>query len=213
MGITASGKGGGQDFDPIPEGLHHAICYGLYDIGTQHFNIKGKEQAKHQVIIQWELPDIRIDIDKNDTMVNLPRAISKKYNLSLHEKANLRKDLKTWRGKDFTPTELEWFDITKLLGVNCELQIIWDIKGDKKYANVENVLPWREAKTEPENETRFFSFEDSVNLPANTPAWIADLVTSADEWSGGAEPTQEPDMHGPAEEEGPPIPDEGEIPF
>lgn len=211
MGITTNDKGGGQDFDPIPEGLHHAICYGLYDLGTQRFEIKGKEQAKHQVLIQWELPEIRIDVDKEGVTENLPRAISKKYNLSLHEKANLRKDLKTWRGKDFTDAELEGFDITKLLGVNCELQII-HTKGEKKYANVENVLPWRNAKKPPENETRYFSFEEHVNIPPNTPEWIEKLVMSADEW-GGIGPSAElaQAVHGPDEE--PSELDEDSIPF
>ena len=214
MGITVSDKGGGQDFEQIPEGLHHSICYGVYDLGTQRFEIKGKEQAKHQVLIQWELPEIRIEVERDGEVLDLPKAISKKYNLSLHEKATLRKHLKTWRGRDFTPAELEGFDITKLLTVNCELQVIWDIKGDKTYANVENVIPFRD-KTKvkvPENTPRYFSFEEHTNIPPNTPEWIEKLIMQADEWGGGAEPSQEPSVHGPEEEE-PPIPDEDEIPF
>ena len=35
MGLTASDKGG-QDFDPINEGMHHAICYAVYDLGKQY---------------------------------------------------------------------------------------------------------------------------------------------------------------------------------
>ena len=215
MGITASDKGGGQDFDPIPEGMHQAICYGVYDLGTQHFKVKGKDIAHHQILLQWELPEIRIEIERDEGTEDLPRAISKKYGLSLHEDAYLRRDLRSWRGKDFTPTELEGFDIIKLLSVNCELQVIWNVKGDKTYANVENVLPFRD-KTKvkiPENTPRYFSFEEHTNIPPNTPEWIEKLIMQADEWGGGAEPSQEPDMHGPAEEEGPPIPDEGEIPF
>ena len=112
MPLFAKNKGG-EEFDVIPEAIHHAICYGVYDLGTHINPTFGK--SEHKVLIQWELPGQRIDIEKEGKMVNLPRAISKRYTLSLHKKANLRKDLESWRGKSFTEQEEEAFDIIKLL--------------------------------------------------------------------------------------------------
>jgi len=37
--------------------------------------------------------------------------ISKRYTMSLGEQSTLRKDLESWRGKKFTPEELQGFDL------------------------------------------------------------------------------------------------------
>ncbi|MHA1379626.1 MAG: hypothetical protein ACTSRG_14730 [Candidatus Helarchaeota archaeon] len=44
--------------------------------------------------------------------------------MSLHAKATMRKFLESWRGKKFTKEELEGFDLQKILGKPCQLQII-----------------------------------------------------------------------------------------
>ena len=69
------------------------------------------------MIIQWETKD---------------GLIAKEYTVSLNEKANLRKDLESWRGKEIQPTELEGFDMTNLLGVQCTLQIMHNDNGYAK---------------------------------------------------------------------------------
>lgn len=180
MGLIAKDKGGG-DFIPVQEGLHHAVCFAIYDIGT-HFNATFGKWG-HQCFIMWEIPGERIQIDGKD----LPRAISKKFTVSLHEKAELRKYLQTWRGKAFTAEELQGFDIKKLLGVNCFVQVIHNTKNEKTYANVMSItpLPKGTLKKEAENPLKFFSFEDSTNIPDGTPDWIADQIRSAKEWGGG----------------------------
>ena len=139
MGLTAKDKGNGKDFEPIPEGMHHAICYGLYDLGTQYNERFGK--SAHKVLIQWELPNQRIEIEKDNETLDLPRATSKIYTLSLHEKSNLKKDLASWRGKSFTPEELEGFDLRAILGINCTLQIIHNKKDGNTYSNVATIVP------------------------------------------------------------------------
>lgn len=187
MGLTAKDKGG-RDFEPVEEGLHHAICYGVIDIGTQ-FNSKFGKWV-HQCYITFELPEQRIKIDGRD----MPRAISKKFTVSLHEKAELRKYLQTWRGKAFSQEELQGFDIKNLIGVNCFIQIIHSQKNDKTFANIAGIIPLPKGtvKRELENERVYFSFEDGmVNIPANTPGWIADQIKSAKEW-GGEDGNQDP---------------------
>jgi len=174
----------GIDMVPVAEGSHHAICYALYDIGTQFSEKFGK--SAHQAIVIWELPDERIDIQKDDKMVSLPRAISKKFTLSLHEKSNLRKSLESWRGRSFTETELEGFDITKLLGVNCLIQVIHTKKDNKTYANIASIAPLYKGITpkKPENKERFFSMSDSMEIPENTPDWIKELIEGSAEYQG-----------------------------
>lgn len=183
MGFLAKEKGTG-DFTPVPEGMHHAICYGLYDLGTQ-YNEKFKKHER-KALIAWELPDIRLEIEKEDgTKQNLPKAISKRYTVSLDTKATLRKDLESWRGQRFTPEELKGFDLKKLLAVNCQLQIIHNSADGKTYANITTIVPLSKgmASKTPENPPKYFSFDDGTDVPKNTPEWILEMIQASAEWN------------------------------
>ena len=183
MGLTARDKGGGATYPPVEEGLHGAIAYAVYDLGHQYNEHFGS--TAHKCRIFWELPDERIQIERDGEKKDLPRAISKEYTVSLNEKANLRKDLESWRGKSFTEEELAGFDITKLLGVNCTLQILHKKKGEKRYPNVVAVVPLMKgtSKRKPENPTRYFSFEEHQDqIPEGTPEWIIDMIKASNEW-------------------------------
>ena len=182
MGLIAK-ESGGSGFAPVNEGLHQAVAYSLYDLGT-HFNEKFNKHA-HQILIIWEIPGERIDIDKDGEKLNLPRAISKKYTLSLGEKANLRKDLQTWRGRAFTAEELKGFDMKNILGKSCQIQIIHNKKDEKIYANITAIMPTPKGSIPltPENPVRFYSIIDhGQNIPEGTPDWITDIIKESDEW-------------------------------
>ena len=189
MGLTAS-ETSGTSFNPVSEGMHHAICYSIFDLGTQHNPVFDSRARK--VLIVWELPEERIDIEKDGEEKNLPRAISKQYTLSLHEKSNLRKDLESWRGKAFTSAELAGFDVKNLLSVNCMLQVIHKTKNEKTYANITSVVSlYGKEKRTPENPIRFFSFEEDMEIPEGTPEWVEKLIKVSDEWQVKMNPKSE----------------------
>lgn len=120
MAINATSSGSQREL--IPAGNYAARCYQMIEIGTVTEFVMGKQQILKKVRIGWELPtELKVFKEENGEQ---PLVISKEYTLSLHEKSNLRKDLKSWRGKDFTEEEAKLFDITKLLGVACMLNII-----------------------------------------------------------------------------------------
>ena len=205
--VTAKDPGGGEDFvkEPVPEGMHHAICYGVVDFGTQTWHWENKKVVAHKVLLIWELPDERIDVEKDGEMQNLPRAFSKKYTLSLHQKATLRSHLETWRGKAFSDEELEGFKLKKLIGVNCYLQIIHKKSQTtgNQYGYLSSIVPLKDTKSKvAENKSLYFSFEEHVNIPEGTPEWIVDEIKSAPEWGSGTDASQE--------DEAPPI---DNIPF
>ena len=181
MGIVAKEKMG---LPPIAEGTYQAVCYRLYDLGSQFSEKWGK--TAHQVLIVWEVPEARIEIEKDGVKVDLPRVVSKKYTLSLNEKAALRKDLQSWRGRNFTQDELNSFDITKLLGVNCMMQIIHNSKDGKTYANIASIMPLYKGmkKLEPENVATYFSMQENMDIPADTPDWIKELIEGSAEYQG-----------------------------
>jgi len=124
-------KNEGGDFELLPEGTHLATCYMVVDLGYQITTYKGNEKVKPQVMIGWEIT--------NELMKDgRPFVASRIYNAFFQEKANLRKDLESWRGRKFNEEELEGFDISKLLKVPCQVTITHST-GERVYANVTTI--------------------------------------------------------------------------
>ena len=168
----------------VPEGVYQAVCYSVWDIGTQFSEKWGK--SAHQGIVVWELCECRMEVERDGVKIDLPRAVSKKYTMSLNEKASLRKDLQSWRGRNFTREELNGFDITKLLGVNCMIQIIHNQKDNKVFANIASITPLYKGlkKLDAENPLKYFSLSENVDIPEGTPKWIAELIEGSAEYQG-----------------------------
>lgn len=145
MPLIATAKGG-PDHDPIPVGNHAAVCYGVADLGYEFSDTFQKWTRK--CVLIWEIAETMPD--------GKPFAISKRYSLSLSDKANLLHDLVSWRGKAFSPQELAGFDLEKLVGANCLLNVISYTKRDggegRKVAGV-GPLPKQMPRMTPVNKT------------------------------------------------------------
>jgi hypothetical protein len=103
-------------------------------------NADGTAKWQHKIDIVWQSADLMDD--------GRPYLIKKRYTLSLGEKATLRHDLASWRGRDFTPSELEAFDVEKLIGVNAIINVAHK-KGSRggTFANVVSVMPLMKNQT------------------------------------------------------------------
>ena len=134
-----------QQFEPCPPGLHRAVCVDVVDLGLQ----ETPYGAKHKVKLIWQVPLKNKQGERYQ--------IRATYTLSLAEGSNLRRDLESWRGRAFTEEERKGFDLEKLLGVNCQLNVMHgqSAKG-RTYAKATAVLPLDKAaaKLAPENYTR-----------------------------------------------------------
>jgi hypothetical protein len=128
-----NGDGGGRSFEPAPVGVHQAVCVDVVDLGWLETTWQGVTQKKHKVNVAWQLAEDRAD--------GKPYLVFKRYSLSLHEKANLRKDIESWRGRKLSHDEEMGFDLETLIGKNCLLNIHHRESGDKVYANVASVNP------------------------------------------------------------------------
>ena len=201
--------------DPVEPGVYIGVCYGVVDLGTHTnptFNVE-----KHQVLITWELPDARADFEKDGEMVNQPRVISRRYTLSLSDKANLRKDLESWRGRKFTPDELEGFDLRAILGKPCQLQVVHETSKDgRMFANVATIMALPKGMSAPaktENPQVYFSLEDAVENPElpEVPDWVKKIITESKEWQGLEEGGTAPARAVDAPEQG--GEDDDDIPF
>jgi hypothetical protein len=161
MGITAKSTGVKRDL--IPADNHVAICVKMIEIGTTTENVMGTVKHLHKVRIGWELPNETKVFD--EAKGAQPLVIDKEYTLSLADKANLRKDLKSWRGRDFTEEELKNFDISNLLGAPCMLNIVHTpSKKDASvfYEDISSIskMPKGSIKPEQHNPNYLLSYED-----------------------------------------------------
>lgn len=157
-------------FTPAPEGLHQAVCVDVHDIGLQ----KTPWGEKHKVLIVWQIEQVNDENGKRFDVRNF-------YTLSLSEKANLRRDLECWRGRKFTDDELAGFDLEKLLGANCQLQIVHNLGDEgKTYANVQAIVPFN-AKLGPKLAAEdYVRLKDRAKQQGNGHAPLATSITDDD---------------------------------
>jgi hypothetical protein len=170
----------------IPAGNYVARCYKMIELGTIQEEFKGVPKMQHKVWIEWELPnELKIF---NPEKGEQPLSKGKEYTLSLADKSNLRRDLNSWRGKDFTPQEADNFDITKLLGVPCMLNIIHasgKTNPEKKYDNISSISPLPKGFECPKqiNETFVFEFENYDQAKFESlPQFLKDKIITSNEY-------------------------------
>ena len=150
MSLVMKDTGGG-DFELPSAGTHLARCYLMAELGHQKSVFQGKESIKNQVLIAWELNEKMAD--------GRPFVISRIYTASLNEKANLRADLESWRSKGFTEAELEGFDLKKILGAPCQINVIHKESNGKTYANVKALTSVPKGVNVPELENEAVAYE------------------------------------------------------
>ena len=179
MGLIVKENGNGG-FEPLPEGVHIAVCYGLIDLGEQYS--ANFDTYANKVLVLWQIPSETYEADGEQK----PRTISKEYTMSLNSKAVLRKHLEAWRGKSFTDEELEGFNLTNIIGVGCQLQIIHKTSGNgKPYANISAIMALPKGmKIDYPAETAIFDM-DEENCWAQLiglPEWIVTKVHESTEY-------------------------------
>jgi hypothetical protein len=120
-----------NEYTTAPEGLWPAVCCDVVDLGI----VQSQFGPQEKIEIRWQLEEV-------DQKTGRRFLIVQRYTPSLHEKSRLRPMLEAWRGRKFSKEEEAQFDIEKLLGANCQLQIIHNVKDEGRvYANVQAVVP------------------------------------------------------------------------
>jgi|SRR5690606_24025297 len=167
MAIIARDTGGNSgDFEPAPAGAHQAVCVDVVDKGLVTTEWQGKVRDRHLVQIRWQI---------NERMTDGTRyLVTRTFTLTLHEKGQLRPFLESWRGRAFTREELEGFDLERLIGANCQINVVHRTNNDRTYANVVSIMPPAKGtpRMEPENYTRVVDREDTQQ-PVGSPTQSA----------------------------------------
>jgi len=176
MGQILKNSGLDREFQIVDEGTHIAICTAVVGIGPQETHFGEKEQLK----IRFEISLERVTYtDKDGIEHEGPMIVWKTYTASLNEKANLRKDLESWRSRRFTEEELNGWDIGAIVGKPCMITIVHSENNGKTYANVATVTGVPKGTTVPdaENDLIDFSFDDYTDDQFNTlPEWLQEKV-------------------------------------
>jgi hypothetical protein len=181
-------------YQPVPPGMHLARCYRIIDLGTQPSDRWGN---KPKLMMQWE---VHSEDDAGNLLVTSkgePMTISKNYTVSLSENATLRKDLATWRGRDFTSDELKGFELGNVLG-HWAMISVGNAMGNngKEYTNITTINPVppnikKQGLPDGHNKTQMFvlndpdmeifeSFSDGLKAKIEkSPEWQSRRVTHA----------------------------------
>lgn len=181
-------KGSGGNYETAPAGMHLARCYQIIDLGTQRTEYKGVVKFLTQLQIGWELHAV----DENNKPIRMMDgrifAAFKPYTNSLNEKSTLRKHLQAWRGQEFTPKEIDGFDMENILGKWCMLTIIHKAGEKGTFANIDAVAPVlpiikQAGIPEPVNPTQMFSLQQpDMKIFEGLPARLKTSIMASPEW-------------------------------
>jgi hypothetical protein len=188
MSLVAKESAGGT-FTPVPPGMYLARCYRIVDLGTQKSEYLGTIKELRKVMIQFE---VHGEDDSGKPLVTSkgePMTISKNFTLSLAEKATLRKDLVSWRGRDFTRQELDGFELKNVLGAWAMINVSKTLGNNgKEYTNIANINPVPKqikAAGLPEafNKNSIFSIEEAdMELFETFSDGLKAKIKSSPEW-------------------------------
>ena len=188
MSFIVEDKGG--SFERCPPGMHLARCYRIVDLGTQQSEYMGQVKFLHKLMVAWEIHGVEDDGQPLRMQDGRPFSIFKNYTLSWSEKANLRLDLQSWRGKPFTQEELRRFDLKNVLGAWCMLNIIEapSKTGNKIFSNVNGITPVpsvikQSGLPEPVNKLELFNLQDpDMNMFNGFSDNLKAKITVSPEW-------------------------------
>ena len=165
-----------------PEGAYPARCYQIIDLGTtmQTGQFPGK---KRKVQFIFELPTETYEFEKGEGLK--PFYARSIYNLSMNEKAVLRRDIEAWAGKKMSNEIAADFDIFTLLGRPCIVNITHIEKGDATYANIIGMSPLPKGMVCPpafNNALCYNTEEHDEAVFSQLPEFIQDKIKMSDEW-------------------------------
>ena len=161
----------------LPEDVYPAVCNMLVDLGEQYSEKFDKLSRK--VLIGWELPGEVLENGET-------RRLSNTYTASLNSKGNLRKDLISWRGRDFTVDELKKFDLRNIVGAPCMLSVIHREGQNGKYAAIGGIMKMPKGMPLPTLSNGYIILdldEEGVEEKMEAlPEWIQTRIKESETW-------------------------------
>jgi hypothetical protein len=132
MADTITAKGSDSKFKPHSEGQFPGLCVDAIDLGERVEQFAGKPpRLSHKIALVYRTGE------KNQETGDFID-IGREFTLSMGDKANLRKFLEQWRGKPYTPAQVEaGVPLHKMVGNWALLSIAQKPSGAGRiYANI-----------------------------------------------------------------------------
>jgi hypothetical protein len=123
-------KGNNSNFEACPEFTGKAVCVDVTPLRKQQSQFGERDVFK----LVFE-----VDLDKEEG--GRPCVWSHNFTPSVNEKANFRKFLRSWFGRDLMESELAEFDTETLIGKPAQLVVVHEHKDGQVYANIAACMP------------------------------------------------------------------------
>jgi hypothetical protein len=128
-----------KEFSPVPKGNHVARLYQIVHIGTVPTTFQGETRMTDKVRLTFELCNERKAFKEGEP--EKPYSVSREFTFSMGKKSNLRAFVEGFGGTKLHDEEAYNFDIDKLLGEACLLNVVHVEKDGATYANIAGASP------------------------------------------------------------------------
>jgi hypothetical protein len=128
-------KANNSNFEPCPEYTGRAVCVDVTPLKKQQSQFGERDVFK--VVFE-------IDVDRGDGSRFC--AWSRNFTPSLNEKANFRKFLRSWFGRELSQAELNDFDTESLIGKPAHVVVVHEHKDGETYSNIVACTPDKSAE-------------------------------------------------------------------
>ncbi len=164
----------GGTFQPVPAGIHAAVCVFVCDLGTQ----VGQYGPKPTLLFTFEIPGLPAADGR-------PMTISRRFSKSLGEKSALRPFLTSWLGAPL-PAQL---NLATLAGRPAMLVVSQSQSGERVYSNITTAAPVAPGTTLPAPSIMPLCYGPGRDpgVFGQLPQWIQKAVIT-----GGAAPAGAP---------------------
>lgn len=154
--VDAGEKKEGKAFELSDAGVYAARCIQVVEIGSRNKSFKNPQTGKlenkkvNELYIVWEI--------NNFMASGKPFTVTWRGTKSIHEKSNLYKMLKSWRGKAFSTAELAGFSLSNILDKPCMINVTKTESGGKEYNNVDTIMPLPKGMNVPDRVNDLVDF-------------------------------------------------------
>ena len=171
-------------YTPVPVGNHVARCYGMVSLGTQQGK-NPKFQPSFQIALMFELPEEVLEINGEKKPMALTKFLNAYFG-SPSKPSKTAQFITSWRGKPFTEQELKGFDIAKVVGATCLLNVVHAVKDGKTREEIASVSPMPKGMALPAAVNIPVVYEIEQGRDAvfrGLPEWMQKMIEKCEEWS------------------------------
>ena len=173
-------RGESKDFERCPTGLMPAVCVYVVDMGLQ-LNKGGESKRKVRLVFETQATISEGEYEGK------PFMLSTEMTFSMFKSSLLRTTIHNWFGKNMDDETAEEFDLEKLVGQQCTINVVENESNGRTYTNIAAVNP----------ATKGVSLKHSG---VEVPKWIQDRAAEGAKRLLDAEMDQRPE-----EEKAPPV--------